>query len=67
MKDKNYEWFVSHDLDKYKGRWIAIVDEKVVSSSDNAKVALDEAKKKYPGKRPVLAKLPKGEALILNE
>jgi orotate phosphoribosyltransferase-like protein len=50
---------------KYRGKYIAIVDEKVVASGENAKAVLDRAKTKRPGKEIVLRKIPEEETLIL--
>ena len=65
MNDRAYEFYINHDLAEYSGRWIAIVDEEVVASGDNARVVLDEAVRKRPGSQPALARVPKDEVLIL--
>ncbi|OGJ17077.1 hypothetical protein A3K73_01470 [Candidatus Pacearchaeota archaeon RBG_13_36_9] len=65
MASKEFEFFVKADLRKYSGRYVAIVDDKVVASGENAKKVFEEAKKKT-GKIPTLAKIPKEEALILR-
>lgn len=48
---KEFDFFVRTDLSKYKGLYIAIVEDKVVASSDNAKVVWEEAKKSIQIKR----------------
>ncbi|HID43237.1 MAG TPA: succinyl-CoA synthetase subunit alpha [Archaeoglobaceae archaeon] len=53
---KEFEFFLKADLSKYKGLYIAIIDDKVVSSGDNAKQVL-EYKRKYPNKAPTIAKM----------
>ena len=65
IKDKNYEFYINADLSEYAGKWIAIVDGKVVASGDRADVVYDEAKKKYPEKEVMLAKVPTEDTLIL--
>ncbi len=65
VKDKNYEFYINADLSEYAGKWIAIVDGKVVASGDRADVVYDEAKKKYPEKEVMLAKVPTEDTLIL--
>ncbi len=65
MKDKSYEFYISNNLAEYSGKWVAIVDEQVVASGDNAQTVLAEALKKYPDRMPALAKIPKEELLIL--
>jgi hypothetical protein len=63
--DKSYQFFINHDLAEYAGKWVAIVDEEVVASGDNAKVVQEAALRKYPDRLPLLAKIPKDEILVL--
>jgi hypothetical protein len=65
MASKEFEFFVKADLRKYSGRYIAIVEDKVIASGENAKRVFEEAKMKT-GKIPTIAKIPKEEALILK-
>lgn len=51
--------------EKYAGKHIALIGEKVVASGDNPKTVWLEAKKKFPAKQPVLAFVPKPDALVL--
>ena len=62
---RNFEFFVKTDLNRYGGKYIAIVDESVVASGQNAKEVWEEARKKT-GKNPTLAKIPREETLILQ-
>ncbi|NMX20966.1 succinyl-CoA synthetase subunit alpha [ANME-1 cluster archaeon GoMg4] len=62
---KDYEWFIKTDFSKYAGKWIATIDKKVVAKGDDAEVVYKEAKRKYPAKKPSLAKIPTGDTLIL--
>lgn len=62
---KNYEWYIKEDMNKYAGKWIAIVDQKPVASGTDAKKVYEEAKAKYPNKKPCLAKVPTRDTLIL--
>lgn len=61
--DRELEMFVKSDLSEYRGLYIAIVDDKVIASGDNAKKVWEEAKKKT-GKVPTIAKIPKEETLV---
>ena len=63
--DKNYEFYINADLSEYAGKWIAIVDGKVVASGDRADEVGKEAEKKYPDKTITLAKVPSDDILIL--
>ena len=64
-KDKNYEFYINADLSEYAGKWIAIVDGKVVASGDRADEVYNEAKKMYPGKRIAIDKVPTDDVLVL--
>ncbi len=63
---KNYEWYVKADISRFAGKWIAIVDQKPVASGTDAKKVYEEAKRKFPNKKPSLAKVPTPDTLVLN-
>lgn len=65
MPSKDFKWFVGAELSEYKGRYIAIVNKRVVAHGENAKEVWTDAKRKYPEKIPALAKIPKDDILIL--
>lgn len=66
MPSKDYKWFLKADTSKYKNKYIAIIDEKIVAFGENAKVVWKKAKEKYPNKEPLMAKIPEDEILILD-
>lgn len=53
----NYEWFLKEDLSKYAGKWLAIIDKKIIAITDTAEKAIFEAKTKFPNKRPFITKV----------
>jgi hypothetical protein len=63
---KNYEWYIETDASKYAGKWIAIVDQKVIVEGEDAKRVYNEAKEKFPQKKPSLAKVPMKDTLVLS-
>ena len=65
IKDKNYEFYINADLSEYAGKWIAIVDGRVVASGDRADEVYEEAKKKYPDKTIAIDKVPENNLMIL--
>lgn len=54
----DYEWYLNADLDEYTGKWIVIVNKKVVESGTNIKEMLENVRKKNPNAKPLLAKVP---------
>ena len=62
--EQNYEFFMKADLSSYIGKWIAICDEKIVSSGNNPKKVFEKAKKLCPGHKPLLTKVPEKETMI---
>ena len=64
VEDSNYEVYLDTDLENYKGKWIVICNEHIISSGDNVKQILEEASKKYPKKKFMLAKVPEEGAMI---
>ncbi|MEK6900169.1 MAG: DUF5678 domain-containing protein [Nanoarchaeota archaeon] len=57
MTYADYEWFLKENLNKYAGKWIAIINNQVVASGQDVVLVVKEAKAKYPAKRPFLAKV----------
>ena len=66
IKDKNYEFYINADLSEYAGKWIAIVDGKVVASGDRADEVIEKVRKEYPNKKFLLSKVPEPGMLILG-
>jgi hypothetical protein len=60
------EFETNINFTKYKGKYIALVGKKIVTSGKNAKVVLDGARAKYPKKEIVLRKIPEEETLVLG-
>ncbi len=65
MTSKEFEFYLRADLSQYKGKYVAIVEDKVVASGENAKEVFEEAKRKT-GKIPTIAKIPKDETFIFQ-
>lgn len=66
MTSKNYDWYVNAKFgDELKGKYVAIADEKVICSGNDAKEVYEHAEKINRGKEILLAKIPKDELLVL--
>jgi dihydroxyacetone kinase-like predicted kinase len=61
---KKRKLFVVIDFSKYKGKYIAIVNRKIVASGYDAERVWLNAKSKYPRAQPELLKVSKGETLV---
>lgn len=59
------QWFARHakELKKYEGKYVAVVDDKVVASSLNAGEAIEKARKQFPDKVSLLIYVPKEKEL----
>lgn len=65
-KDKDLDFLFKNDLTKYSGKWVAISNRKVVSSSKSVKKTMQEARRKSKAKETLYAKIPrKNQSLIL--
>jgi len=53
----NYEWFLKTDFGDYAGKWLAIIDKKIVASGDNVTQVIMETKKQFPSKKPFITKV----------
>lgn len=56
--DGDYEWYLNADLEEYVGKWVVIVNKKVVASGVDIKGMLKDVEKKHPNERPFLARVP---------
>lgn len=62
----DYDWFVNTDLSRYKGKYVAVANRKVVSSGYDAKKVYEKARKKAPRSKPTLAKIPLEDVMVLH-
>jgi len=65
--DEELKLFASFpkELEKFRGKHIALIGKRVVASGDNAIKVLEMARKKFPTKNPILAFVPREETLVL--
>ena len=57
MAYADYQWFIQQDLSMYAGKWIAIINKKVIASGKDPAIVVKEVKQKYPTKTPLLTKV----------
>lgn len=62
----NYEFFIKTNTSRYKGEWIAIVNEKVIAHGKDAEKVYKSAQRKIRSKDISLAKIPEEQMLILK-
>lgn len=62
--DKNYQFFMSTNIDRYIGEWIAICNEKIIAHGKDVKKVFNESKQKCPKERPLLTRVPDKETMI---
>ncbi len=53
----NYEWFLKEDLSRYSGKWLAIIDKKIIAVAYDPQQVISTAKELYPNKRPFITKI----------
>lgn len=53
----NYESFISMNLNKFLGEWVAISDKKVIAHGKNLKKVYEMTKKINPEIRPFITKV----------
>lgn len=62
----SYECLLSmRDLGKYVDKWIAIVDDEIVSVGNTGKEVFKHAKQKHPEKIPLILKVPSDTVMLL--
>lgn len=62
---KMFERFQKEDLEKYKGKWIALTQEGVIAADPELKKALADFKKKRPEEEPMIFKVPEKFGLTI--
>jgi len=62
---KAYQYYLNADFSQYLGKWVAIVDEKVLASGPTAKGAYDEAAKKADPSKILLTRIHSKQMMIL--
>ena len=64
---KPYEFIMSltDKLGKYVGKWIAVVDDKIVAEGDNAREVYEEARRRYPNRELFIMKVPREAVMLL--
>ncbi len=62
---QNYDFFLGSELDKYSGKWVAIVDKKIICAGKKIKKVYDKAQK-LTSKRAFISKVPKKALSIPN-
>ena len=63
-----HEWCVDHpeELEKFPGKWVAVVEDRIVANGDSYRAVYREAKRKFPEKIPLVTYVPrKGEELLI--
>ena len=53
----DYEWFLKEDVKNYSGKWLAILDKKIVASGSDLSKVLTEVRKEFPNKKPIITKV----------
>ncbi len=61
---KSYNFFMSSNLEKYVGKWVAIDNDKIIAYGDNVKKVIEEAQQKIPKKRIFVSKVPEKTTMI---
>lgn len=57
MAYADYQWFLGQDLSMYAGKWVAIINKKVIAAGKDPALVLKEVKQQYPSKTPLLTKV----------
>ena len=60
-----FEFFVNNDLSEFVGKWVAILDNKVVVASESFREVAEAVDRKFKGRKPLIARIPENKALIL--
>jgi len=61
MKIKDSLWISEHqkELSRYGGKWLAVLDGKVLATGSTVKEVMEKAKKKEVDRLPLVTKIPR--------
>ncbi|MCR4327489.1 MAG: DUF5678 domain-containing protein [Nanoarchaeota archaeon] len=55
---------VSSISGEIKGKWVVLLEQRIIASGDDLKEIIKESQRKYPNQKFVLAKVPEEGAMI---
>lgn len=62
---ENYKWYIENGLQEYEGKWVAILNKKVIGASKNAEMLIKKLKNKGTIDGVAFAHIPSSkEALV---
>jgi len=62
---KNFDAYMTLDKTGLEGKYVIIVNGKVVAKGENIEKMLDRVRREYPNERPFVAKVPEERMLVL--
>ncbi len=65
--DRNFDILTSLNLEAYEGQWVTIIDTEVACTGIDEEAVLRETRRKYPGRVPLLFKVPGRESMACED
>ena len=62
--DETFRWLTTADLSRFEDSYVAIVNKEVICADEDPEIAYEEARRKHPGEKVVLWRVPRGDAFI---
>jgi hypothetical protein len=66
--NQSYGYYLNADLDEYAGKWVVIMNDKVLASGKNVfdvRKTIEKLKKEDPGSTPLVTKVQEKGLLVL--
>lgn len=60
-----FDFFARNELSEFVGKWVAILDNKVVASGPSFREVAEAVDRKFKGKKALLCRVPEKLAQIL--
>jgi hypothetical protein len=64
MADSNYQFLMKQKLGSYAGKWIAVIDKKIMAS-DTIEALLKSVRAAHGNRKPLIMKVPGKEEFAL--
>ncbi len=62
----NFESLSEENMEKFVGKWIAVLDNKIILSEDSFKKLYSKLQEKYPNKKPLIGKVPDKNPIVFS-
>ncbi len=64
--NENFDSMICENTEKYSGKWVAILNKRIVAVGNSFREVFNFVKKKYPNDRPLIGRIPESVPVVFN-